>query len=55
MEQKGPIAIEDIFADAGDKIMGTDGGVMTADYGDIEAPPAHPDCRCYIRPQDVSI
>jgi HK97 family phage portal protein len=55
MEQKGPISINDNFADAGDKITGTDGGVMTADYGDIEAPPAHPDCRCYIRPEDVSI
>ena len=55
MEQKGPIAIDDNFADAGDKITGTQGGVMTADYGDIEAPPAHPDCRCYIRPEDVSV
>jgi HK97 family phage portal protein len=55
MEQKGPISIDDNFADSGDKIMGTDGGMMTADYGDIEAPPAHPDCRCYIRPDDVSI
>jgi len=55
MVDQGPIDINDNFADAGDKIAGTDGGIMTADYGDIEAPPAHPDCRCYLRPQDVSI
>jgi hypothetical protein len=37
------------------KIIGTEGGSLTADYGDIEAPPVHPDCRRYIRPGDVSV
>ena len=30
------------FVNTGDKIKGIDGGFMTADYGDIEAPPIHP-------------
>lgn len=49
------IAIEDNFYDAGDTITGAKGGTMTANYGDIEAPPVHPDCRCYIRPENISI
>ena len=47
--------IDDNFYDAGDTIVGKKGGTMTADYGDIEAPPVHPDCRCYIRPEVISI
>jgi hypothetical protein len=34
-------------------IEGDEGGSMTADYGDVSAPPLHPDCRCYIRPRSV--
>lgn len=49
------ISIDDNFYDAGDTIVGKDGGSMTANYGDIEAPPVHPDCRCYIRPENISI
>jgi HK97 family phage portal protein len=49
------IGIDDNFYDAGDTIVGKDGGSMTANYGDVEAPPVHPDCRCYIRPENISI
>jgi HK97 family phage portal protein len=55
MEEKGPIDINDNFANSGDSILGTAGGIMTADYGDIEAPPCHPDCRCYLRPSDIVV
>jgi hypothetical protein len=55
MEAKGPIDINENFANAGDKIIGTDGGVMTADYGDIEAPPIHVLCRCYVRPDIIEM
>jgi Phage Mu protein F like protein len=48
------IAIDDNFYDSGDKITGTDGSTMSADYGDIGAPPLHPDCRCYVRPEVIS-
>lgn len=49
------IPIEQNFYDAGEAISGTKGGVMIADYGDIGAPPLHPDCRCYLRPENISI
>jgi hypothetical protein len=49
------IGVEDNFYDGGDAIEGADGKIMTADYGDIEAPPLHPDCRCYIRPEEIDI
>jgi HK97 family phage portal protein len=47
------IGIEDNFYDGGDAIEGANGKIMTAEYGDIEAPPLHPDCRCYIRPATI--
>jgi HK97 family phage portal protein len=48
------IDIDNNFYDAGDTIAGADNGSTTADYGDIGAPPLHPDCRCYIRPEEIS-
>ena len=49
-EQDGKeIPIEQNFFDEGDLINGANGGTRTANYGDIEAPPLHPDCRCFIR------
>ena len=49
------ISIDDNFFNSGDTIIGKDGGSMIANYGDIEAPPIHPGCRCYIRPEEISI
>ena len=55
-EQDGKeISIDDNFYDSGDTINGANGGELTADYGDIGAPPLHPDCRCYIRPEEIDI
>src|SRR5579883_1501501 len=54
-EQDGKeIDISDNFYNSGDTIGGADGGSMTADYGDIGGPPLHPDCRCYLRPEEIS-
>lgn len=47
------IPIEQNFFNEGDTITGTEGKLMTASYGDVEAPPLHPDCRCYIRPETI--
>ncbi len=54
MEAQGPIPIDDSFADSDDKIIGTDGGTYTADYGVVDAPPLHLLCRCYLRPDEIS-
>ena len=49
------IDIDDNFFDSGDSIAGNNGKSMTADYGDVDAPPLHPNCRCYIRPGVISM
>jgi hypothetical protein len=49
------IDIDENFLDSGDTMTGADGGVLTADYGDIGGPPAHPACACYLRPENISI
>jgi hypothetical protein len=49
------IGIDDNFYDEGSTIAGKEGGTMRANYGDVGAPPLHPDCRCYVRPEDISV
>jgi SPP1 gp7 family putative phage head morphogenesis protein len=36
-------------------VVGIEDKFSTDDYSDGENPPLHPDCRCYIRPESVSI
>ena len=48
------IDINDNFFDLGDTVKGIDDGLMKLDYSDVEAPPLHPDCRCYIRPEQIT-
>ena len=36
------------------KIVGMEDQFFNDDYSDGNAPPAHPDCRCYIRPEEIS-
>ena len=47
-------SIDANFFNQGDEIQGSDESTMTADYSDIGGPPLHPNCRCYIRPEDIS-
>jgi hypothetical protein len=49
------IPIDQNFFDIGDTVKGVDGGFMTLDYSDVEAPPIHPSCACFIRPENISI
>lgn len=49
------VDIKESFFDKGDTHEGSDGQVMNIDYADIENPPLHVDCRCYIRPEDISV
>jgi HK97 family phage portal protein len=49
------IDIKENFFDKGDSHEGSDGQVMALDYDDVGAPPLHVDCRCYIRPEDISV
>ncbi len=45
----------DAFLDQGDRVIGTDGGMMRADYDTVENPPLHVNCRCYMRPDVIGI
>lgn len=53
------VGIDDNFYDKGDSVDGEDSEgntvSMTVDYADVENPPLHPDCRCYIRPEEITI
>ena len=49
------IDIQENFYDKGDTHSKPDGEEMEIKYGDVGAPPLHPQCRCYIRPEEISI
>lgn len=49
------IGIEENWFEKGDSLKGRDGGKLEIDYSDIETPPLHCYCRCYIRPEEISI
>jgi hypothetical protein len=52
------ISIDDNFLNSGETLtVGEEGNekTMTANYGDVGAPPIHPLCSCLIRPEDIAI
>jgi hypothetical protein len=52
------ISVDDNFFDNGDSLTvgeGDDAQTMSLDYGDVGGPPLHPNCMCFIRPEDVEI
>ena len=46
----GGIPIGDTFVEEGTTVTGVDGGSLGTDYGDINYPPIHPNCRCDLIP-----
>lgn len=49
------IGVDDDFFKKGDTVKGSDGSELTVDYSDVEAPPIHPNCNCYTRPEKIEI
>ena len=49
------IDISDGFFDKGQTVTGRDGGTLNLDYEAVDNPPLHVDCRCFIRPEEISI
>ncbi|MFA6006900.1 MAG: phage portal protein [Candidatus Paceibacterota bacterium] len=53
------VGIDKDFAEKGDTIIGVDleGNTveMTIEYANIEAGSLHPNCRCYVRPDEITI
>jgi len=48
------ISVDENFFNKGDTAQGSDGSTFDITYSDVETPPLHPDCRCYIRPEDLT-
>lgn len=49
------ISIDQEFFKKGDEVTGSDGSKISIDYSDVGAPPLHVSCRCYIRPEEISL
>lgn len=49
------VAVEENFFDKGDSVGGSDGGNLDLSYSNVENPPLHVNCRCYIRPEEISL
>lgn len=49
------ISIDENFYDKGDTVIGTDGTMLELGYSDITGGSLHVQCRCYIRPETISI
>lgn len=56
----GPLHGEIIDVDAdffkkGDVVHGADGGTLSVSYRNIGVPPLHPNCNCFIRPEEIRV
>lgn len=49
------VGVEENFFDKGDTVHGRNGASMSADYRAIDVPPLHPNCRCFIRPENIAV
>lgn len=52
------ISVDQNFFEEGQTLSvgeGDDLQTMTMNYGDVETPPVHPQCACFVRPEDVSL
>lgn len=49
------IPVDGTFFAKGEVMAGRDGGQLSLNYRSIEVPPLHTNCRCFIRPDEISI
>lgn len=49
------VGIEQNFLELGDTLSASNGTTMEIGYADVSGGALHPNCRCYIRPEDISI
>lgn len=49
------ISIEDNFFNKGDTVTGANGQKLSIDYANVEAGALHVMCRCYTRPDEISL
>lgn len=49
------VSVDGTFYKNGDTVQGNDGSTLDLSYSDVGAPPLHVQCRCYIRPEEISL
>ncbi len=49
------VGIDENFFNKGDTVEGGENPPLAIEYDDVGAPPLHPRCRCYTRPEDIEI
>jgi hypothetical protein len=52
------VGIDQNFFENGESLTvgeGDDAKTMSLDYGDVGAPPLHPNCMCFLRPDEISM
>lgn len=49
------VGIDENFFDKGDRVEGQGVKPLELDYSDVGAPPLHVSCRCYTRPEEISL
>jgi len=49
------VSIDSNFYDIGDEVVGLNGGYFEVSYANVEAGSLHASCRCYTRPETISI
>jgi len=49
------IGLNDVYFEKGSTMIGSDGKPLQLNYRAIDAPPLHTNCRCFIRPDTISI
>lgn len=49
------IDVNDVYFKKGDQMVGSDGSILKLNYRSIGVPPLHTNCRCFIRPETISI
>ncbi|HEY0881341.1 MAG TPA: phage portal protein, partial [Archangium sp.] len=49
------IGVSEVFFPKGHELIGEQGGKMTLNYRTIDVPPLHPNCSCFIRPEEISV
>jgi len=49
------IGVSEKFFKKGDTMIGNDGGTLAMDYRSIDVAPLHTNCRCFIRPEEITI
>jgi len=49
------VDVEENFLDKGDTLEGTDGSTLDISYSDVGGGALHPNCRCFTRPDTISV